>query len=144
MQDQGSLKVPPPGSIVIGNGRWVLMAGIEVDVITKLPLALDSEMQALERLAEAAADYPEIVRIAVFGSRVRGDFHGASDLDMLVIVKNLKHKDRVIHLIHDLELSYDVPLSPTLYTRNEVEENERLGSVFFRNIESEGIIIYDA
>jgi predicted nucleotidyltransferase len=120
------------------------MAGIEVDMKTKLPLALDSERGALERLAEAAADYQEIVRIVVFGSRVRGDFHGASDLDLLVIVKNLKHKDRVIHLIHDLELEYDVPLSPTLYTRYEVEENERLGSAFFRNIESEGIIIYDA
>lgn len=111
---------------------------------TKLPLALDSEREALARLAESAADYTDIVRIVAFGSRVRGDFHGASDLDLLVIVKNLKHKDKVIQLIHDLELHYDVPLSPTLYTRNEVEENERLGSAFFRNIESEGIIIYDA
>lgn len=144
VQDQDPLKVPFPGSIVIGNRRWVLMVGIEVYVKTKLPLALDSEMQALARLAEAAADQPDIVRIVAFGSRVRGDFHGASDLDLLVIVKNLKHKDRVIHLIHELELSYDVPLSPTLYTRSEVEENERLGSAFFKNIESEGIIIYDA
>jgi hypothetical protein len=39
---------------------------------------------------------------------------------------------------------YDVPLSPTLYTRHEMEENKRLGSAFFRNIESEGIIVYDA
>ena len=57
------------------------MVGIKVYVKTKLPLALDSEMQALARLAEVAADHPDIVRIVAFGSRVRGDFHGASDLD---------------------------------------------------------------
>lgn len=111
---------------------------------TKLPLALRSETEALERLAAAAVDCPGIIRIVVFGSRVRGDFHGDSDLDLLVVVENLECKDGVIHLIHDLELVYDVPLSPTLYTRHELEENKRLGSAFFRNIESEGIIVYDA
>jgi len=109
----------------------------------KLPMAISSEIEALERIAEAAADYPEIVRIVVFGSRVRGDFHGASDLDLLIVVKNLQHKDRVIRWLHNLELDYDVPLSPTMYTRNEVHENERLGSAFFKNIDAEGIIIYD-
>jgi hypothetical protein len=81
VQDQDPLKVPFPGNIVIGNRRWVLMVGIEVYMKTKLPLALDSEMQALARHAEAAADHSDIVRIVAFGSRVRGDFHGASDLD---------------------------------------------------------------
>jgi len=101
-------------------------------------------MEALERLAEAAAAYPEIITIVVFGSRVRGDFHEDSDLDLLIVVRNLEGRDRIIRLVHDLELEYDVPLSPTLYTREEVQENERLGSEFFRNLEREGIVIYDA
>jgi predicted nucleotidyltransferase len=122
----------------------LFLVGLEADVKTKLPLALKSEMKALERLAAAAAAYPEIIRIVVFGSRVRGDFHGDSDLDLLVVVDNLRRKDGVIRLIHDLELEYDAPLSPTLYTPNEIEENTRLGSGFFKAIESEGIVVYDA
>jgi len=144
VQDLDLLKVPPPGSIVVLDRPWVVLAGLEADVKTKLPLALRSETEALERLAEAAVDCLGIIRIVVFGSRVRGDFHGDSDLDLLVVVENLECKDGVIHLIHDLELVYDVPLSPTLYTRHELEENKRLGSAFFRDIESEGIIVYDA
>lgn len=111
---------------------------------TKLPMALSSEIEALGRIAERAADYPDIVRIVVFGSRVRGDFHGASDLDLLIVVKNLRHRDRVIGWLHNVELDYEVPLSPTMYTLNEVHKNERLGSAFFKNIDAEGIIIYDA
>ena len=110
----------------------------------KLPLALKSEMDALERLAEAASEYPEILKIVVFGSRVRGDFHGDSDFDLLIVVEHLKHRDKVIQLVHDLELEYNAPLSPTLYTNEEVRENKRLGSSFFRNVEREGIVIYDA
>jgi predicted nucleotidyltransferase len=109
----------------------------------KLPLALKSEMEAMERLAETASEYPEILKIVVFGSRVRGDFHGDSDFDLLIVVESLKNRDRVIRLIHELELEYDAPLSPTLYTQKEVEENKRLGSSFFGNVEREGVMIYD-
>jgi hypothetical protein len=49
----------------------------------------------------------------------------------------------VIQLIHELELEYDAPLSPTLYTQKEAEENKRLGSSFFANVEREGVMIYD-
>jgi predicted nucleotidyltransferase len=120
-----------------------LMDGVEKGKV-RLPLALETESEAIERLAAAAKEIPDISRIVVFGSRVRGDFSGDSDLDLLVVVEDLRHRDRIIRLIHDLELEYDVPLSPTLYTRNEVEVNKRLGSAFFRNIEREGIVIYDA
>lgn len=120
------------------------MGTTKADMKTKLPMALSSEIEALGRIAERAADYPDIVRIVVFGSRVRGDFHGASDLDLLIVVKNLRHRDRVIGWLHNVELDYEVPLSPTMYTLNEVHENERLGSAFFKNIDAEGIIIYDA
>ena len=119
------------------------MDGVEKGKV-RLPLALETESEAIERLAAAAKEIPDISRIVVFGSRVRGDFSGDSDLDLLVVIEDLRHRDRIIRLIHDLELEYDVPLSPTLYTRNEVEVNKRLGSAFFRNIEREGIVIYDA
>lgn len=110
----------------------------------RLPLAQRSELEALERLAETAADYPEILRIVVFGSRVRGDFREDSDLDLLIVVRSLEGRDGIIHLVHDLELVYDVPLTPTLYTWKEVQENERAGNEFFHNLEREGIVIYDA
>mgnify|MGYP000033855400 CR=1 FL=1 len=42
--------------------------------------------RATERLREVLGE--NLVAVVAFGSRVRGDFHGESDLDVLIIVRN--------------------------------------------------------
>lgn len=86
------------------------------------------------------------MKVVAFGSRVRGDFHGSSDLDVMVIIDHMdiEVKNRVIRILHDAELEYDVPLSPVLYTKSEYRINRALGSPFFEHVEKEGIVLYDA
>ncbi len=109
-----------------------------------LKLAKDAERRALEKIATSLADIPQIEKIVVFGSRVRGDFRGSSDLDVLLVLSDIRVKNRAIGILHDIELEYDVPISPVIFTKREYEMNEKMKNKFIVNIEKEGIVLYDA
>jgi len=103
-----------------------------------------SEKEAIRKIASALSTLSEIEKVVVFGSRVRGDFDAFSDLDVLVVVKKIAVRHRVIHALHEIEIAYDIPLSPVIYTIMEYAMNKKLKSKFIANVEREGIIIYDA
>jgi len=107
-------------------------------------LLSQSEKAVLEKISAGAAALPGVSRIVFFGSRNRGDFSKDSDLDILIILKDISHKDNAIRFLHDLELAYDVPLAPVIYTEHEYEINKRMKSGFVLNIEKEGTVLYDA
>lgn len=108
-----------------------------------LPLVTAAEKKALQRAAREAALHPLLERLVAFGSRIRGDFHGDSDLDILVLVRDIAAKDEVISFLYRIETECDVPLSPVIYTVDEYETNRRMGSRFVENVEREGLVLYD-
>jgi predicted nucleotidyltransferase len=114
-------------------------------IIKALPLMTPAERKALKRIAREAALHPRLERLVAFGSRIRGDFHGDSDLDILVLVRDITAKDEIIAFLYRIETEYDVPLAPVIYTVAEYETNRRLGSRrFVENVEKEGVVLYDA
>ena len=113
-------------------------------IIKALPLMTPAERKALKRIAREAALHPRLERLVAFGSRIRGDFHGDSDLDILVLVRDITAKDEIIAFLYRIETEYDVPLSPVIYTVTEYETNRRMGSRFVENVEKEGMVLYDA
>ena len=108
-----------------------------------LKLAKDAEIRALEKITTSLADIPQIEKIVFFGSRARGDFRGSADLDVLLILSDIRIKNRAIGILHDIELEYDVPISPVIFTKREYEINEKMKSKFIANVGKEGIILYD-
>lgn len=110
----------------------------------RLALALPHEREAVRRAGVALAALRGVRRVVVFGSRVRGDFHGESDLDVLVVVDDIGLKNAVIHELHEIEMDLDVPLAPVIFTTREIGINRALGSPFLDNIDREGIVIHDA
>jgi len=106
-------------------------------------LAQKAELKAIESISYSLSTIPETKKVVFFGSRARGDFSGASDLDVLVVISNIEVKNDVIRLLHDIELEYDVPLSPVIFTSKEYEKNKELNSSFIENIEREGIVLYE-
>ncbi len=59
----------------------------------------------------------EIVSIALFGSKVTGNFSEESDIDIFILVreKTADIRDKVGDLTADYIFDHDIPLSPVLY-----------------------------
>jgi uncharacterized protein len=110
----------------------------------KLALATEAEKKALAAVQQGAEAVSSIQRVVAFGSRVRGDFNGDSDLDLLVLVRSISAKDDVVRFLYSIETEFDVPLAPVIYTVAEYEHNRALRSSFVQNVEKEGVILYDA
>ncbi|GAB4424055.1 MAG: hypothetical protein OHK0032_18820 [Thermodesulfovibrionales bacterium] len=119
---------------------------MEPSIINKssLRLALDSEVNALRQIALSLSSLPETEKVVFFGSRSRGDFDASSDMDILIVISDIRIKDKVISILHDIELEYDGPLSPVIFTEREYAVNKKLKSSFIENVEREGIVIYDS
>ena len=85
----------------------------------------------------------EIMTIKLFGSKVRGDYHKNSDIDIFILVKkkNIEISDKLAEIEVDYILKYNLPISTVLYSEFEQKKNMELGSFFFENIEKEGIIL---
>lgn len=110
----------------------------------RLPLARASEITALKEAATTLSAYHDVLKVVVFGSRVRGDFTGDSDMDVLVVISraDLDLENKVIHALGELEFEYDVPFSPVVFTKREYDINKSMGSPFITNVEREGIVLY--
>lgn len=104
------------------------------------------EKAILREISEKLSTDKRILKAIAYGSRIRGDYRGDSDLDILVIVdkKDRGIKDKILNIFYSYELETDISFSVTIFSLEELEFNERLGSPFIKSIEKEGIIIYDS
>jgi predicted nucleotidyltransferase len=104
------------------------------------------EREVLQRVAEELSTDARVLKVIAYGSRVRGDYRGDSDLDVLVIVdrKDREVRDKVVDTFYSYELESDISFSITILSLKEFDLNERLGSPFIESIKKEGMIIYDS
>jgi predicted nucleotidyltransferase len=68
----------------------------------------------------------EIIKIILFGSKVKGDFNRESDIDIFVLVreKTPDIRDKADDIAADYIFDYDIPLSPVLYDLDEYDQNK--------------------
>lgn len=84
-------------------------------------------------------------KVLLYGSYARGDYNDDSDIDLVAIVDGDRRKLQdqlklVWRLINNLELKYEMIISPTVIPYNEFEQyKEELP--YYRNIEKEGVEI---
>ena len=102
-----------------------------------------NEYQALvefkEKLSQKLAG--EVLELKLFGSKVRGDSHKESDIDVLVVLKRKtkKNEDFILELTTDLLLKYGVLISPIIFSKREYNYQRRLPSVFMQILQREAI-----
>jgi predicted nucleotidyltransferase len=104
------------------------------------PRALTTaEQRALKRFGTAMQSLlgGNLQSLLLFGSRARGEGTSDSDLDVLVV---LRSKDRaicrrIVEAALDVDLAYAVTLSPTILSEDELEQNRRYLTPFYRNVE---------
>ena len=116
----------------------------------------DAEPKTNIRMKEVKAIVSEIVeklkreyhplKIILFGSYAHGNPTKDSDID-LFILKNT-HERRVDRFVHVKRLIYDsrrkIPVSPFVYTHEELEERLKMGDDFIREITQKGVVLYEA
>jgi predicted nucleotidyltransferase len=85
----------------------------------------------------------DIIKVTLFGSKVRGDCGPDSDVDLILVlrVKDRKAEDKIYTILVDVELATDTTLSPIVYFRRQYERSKRLGSPFIRTVEAEGVAL---
>lgn len=107
---------------------------------------LNKEKNILKGISKQLAEAPGLLKIIAYGSRVRGDYTGDSDLDVLVIVdeKDRRLKSKIVDAFYSYELETDISFSLTIFSLEEFEFNKGLGSPFIKDIENEGIVFYDS
>jgi len=83
----------------------------------------------------------QLVKIALFGSKARGDFDPDSDLDVAVVVRGLtrKLKNRIYNDVGELELEYLIPLSTFVISEEQFDFLKKRERRIALDIEREGI-----
>ncbi len=102
-----------------------------------------TERYAIEQFGETVKNRlgEYVVRMSVFGSKVRGDYQEASDIDVLVIVKerSLRVMDQIAEITSDLNIKYDLSISPVVFSEEEYDMNAKMASPFSLAVHEEGV-----
>lgn len=103
------------------------------------------EEEALKRFKEILAEQfgREIVSIHLFGSKARGDAHGESDIDILVVTQrdDWRLKEQIGKVATQVLLDYGVYLSVKVLGKSFHQKLVNVDSPFIRNIQREGILL---
>lgn len=103
----------------------------------------DQVHQALEELSQQlhALLRDDLVEIRLYGSWARHQAHPNSDVDIVVVVRQLTPSlwQQVHELAARLSLEHDLVLSINLLAQREWEELQRLQTLYARRLQEEGI-----
>jgi len=103
------------------------------------------ERTAIERFCETVKSRlgQSVVRISAFGSKVRGDHRATSDIDVLVIVRDrsLLVMDQIAEITSDLNIEYDLSISPVVFSEQEYDMNAKMASPFSLAVHEEGLLL---
>jgi len=86
-----------------------------------------------------------IQSIIIYGSVARGEATKDSDIDVLVVSKDKKVREKVSDVSYevDLENDFETFITPIHLTTDELEHRIKVGSPFISAILKEGVILYD-
>lgn len=96
--------------------------------------------EAVSRLIQSA--HPQ--KIFLFGSYARGDAHDRSDLDFIVIEKEIKSRRKEMVRLQDVLRSMRIPIDIIVVSENTFHEWEDVVGTVFYEVKREGKLCYEA
>ncbi|MEW5920384.1 MAG: nucleotidyltransferase domain-containing protein [Bacillota bacterium] len=106
-------------------------------------LLKEKEIEALrifsEKIRQELGDH--LIAIKIFGSKARGTDTPHSDLDVAIIVdeESLAYEDAVLDIAFDLNLDFDLYISPKIISCEMFNHPVWRLSPFLKNIQKEGV-----
>ena len=101
----------------------------------------------LSRFSAAVRDVfgERLNAVVLYGSYARGDYDVESDIDILLLVdieklEIKKYHKQLVKITSDLELEYDIVISPIVENMAEFDKY-KAANAFFRNVDKEGVRI---
>lgn len=84
-----------------------------------------------------------LLQIKIFGSVAREKETPASDIDVFLLFNKISfaEKHEISQIAFDIDLKYDVFLSPVIFTLKQYNNRLFKASAFSRNLEKEGIAV---
>jgi predicted nucleotidyltransferase len=82
-------------------------------------------------------------RMILFGSKARGTSGINSDIDVLILVNNVTRtlKDQIFDVTANINLEYDVVVSPIIVTTDIYQKPEYRETYFYKATQEEGYIL---
>ncbi|MEM3526015.1 MAG: nucleotidyltransferase domain-containing protein [Candidatus Jordarchaeaceae archaeon] len=108
---------------------------------------MDVEIKAvLSEIVEKLKNEYKPLKIILFGSYAYGNPREDSDIDLLILKKtNEKRVDRVIQVKRIIYNPHrEIPVSPLVYTPEELKERLRIGDDFIEEIIQKGVVLYES
>ena len=85
----------------------------------------------------------DINDVILFGSRANGTAREDSDYDVLIILNkdnyDWKYRDKMIEVVYDMELEYDILFDTHVISTYELEHSLRGAQPIFRNALEKGV-----
>ncbi|MDH4084608.1 MAG: nucleotidyltransferase domain-containing protein [Nitrospira sp.] len=106
------------------------------------PIVEQPIIEEFKRRVEAR--FPgELVRLMIFGSKVRREATPESDVDLRVVMQseNWRLGDEIRGVGYALELEHGVVLSIPVISQNHYERLRTNGTQFFHALEQEGVVV---
>lgn len=103
----------------------------------------EKEKLALRELKEKIANKYELIWMKLIGSKARGDSNEESDVDIVIVLKNIcweVEKD-IYDICFYLDLEYDLVISPIIYSEEEIKSRLTQITPFYQRVETEGILL---
>ncbi|HET9227852.1 MAG TPA: nucleotidyltransferase domain-containing protein [Thermoanaerobaculia bacterium] len=96
-------------------------------------MSFDVAHDFAEALAERMGD--DLLQVALFGSRARGEARWRSDYDLMVVLRESsgKARDAVHRLATRLELEHNIDISIKILDRERFDQLRRSSPGFWRN-----------
>lgn len=84
-----------------------------------------------------------LVKIALFGSKARGDYEIESDIDLAIIIRGLNRelKNQILDIVAEIEFKYLIPLSTLILSEEDFHRLKKRERRIALDIEKEGIIL---
>lgn len=109
-----------------------------------MPKSMENMLEEYRKaIAEVFGEHE--IRIILYGSYARGDFHVDSDVDIMVLADMTPedisyYTNKLYDVTYDFEMKYGVEINPVVQSKTTYEQWKN-AYPFFMNIEKEGVVV---